>query len=138
MTRIGTWVTSTTLTIFTYILYLHQDLLILIFLTISKLCWVVEWQIFCTGKKGMKREAAQLACFSNSIHLSPNVTVRHLSIFFKARKCPSFHTVLGSLKIDPKKVINLLLPLNLWFLVECYYQGYRLTRFEMMAIGYSK
>ena len=44
--------------------------------------------------------------------MSPNVTVRHLSIFFKARKCPSFHTVLGSLRIDPKKVINLLMLLN--------------------------
>ena len=45
-----------------------------------------------------------------SIHLSPNVTVGHLSIFSKARKCPSFHTVLGNLRIDPKKVINLLMP----------------------------
>ena len=63
-------------------------------------------------KKGKKveREASPIVYSTVSIHLSPNVTVGHLSIFSKARKCPSFHTVLGSLRIDPKKVINLLMP----------------------------
>ena len=54
-------------------------------------------------KKRWKGSCFQLCASYRSIHLSPNVTVRHLSIFSKARKCPSFHTVLGSLRIDPKK-----------------------------------
>ena len=81
-------------------------------------CWVVDRRIFCTltQKKRWKGSCFQLCASYRNIHLSPNVTVRHLSIFFKARKCPSFHTVLGSLRIDPKKSHKSVDAIE-WFLV---------------------